>query len=60
MKARLVIELEENGGIKVTGPIKDKLFCYGLLECAKNAIRDVNVQAGIIEQIPDRLPEDFR
>jgi hypothetical protein len=35
---RLVIEFKA-GKINVTGPIQDKVFCYGLIEAAKDAIR---------------------
>lgn len=32
--------LPPDGRIEVTGPINQKALCYGLLECAKDAIRD--------------------
>ena len=35
---QLVITLNDNGAVSVTGPIMDKLFCYGLLEGAKEVI----------------------
>jgi hypothetical protein len=38
--AKLIIELLPNGQIAVSGPIDNKLLCYGLLECARDAIRD--------------------
>ncbi len=28
------------GEIQVNGPVQDKLFCMGILECAKDAVRD--------------------
>jgi len=37
--AELVIRQLPNGQIQVSGPIQDKLLCYGMLECAKDAIR---------------------
>ena len=36
----LVITLTPDGKVGVGGPINDKLLCYGLLESAKDAIRD--------------------
>ena len=39
-RAQLIIVLEQDGKINVNGPIGDKLLCYGMLECAKSAIKD--------------------
>ena len=36
----IVITLTPDGKVGVGGPINDKLLCYGLLESAKDAIRD--------------------
>lgn len=37
----LVIELNENGNLKLTGgALKDQILAYGLLERAKDAIRE--------------------
>ena len=36
---RMVIELNlDTGGVSVSGPIQDKVFCYGLLEMARQAV----------------------
>ena len=40
MPITLKIELEENGSISISGPIHDKILCYGLLESAKDAVRE--------------------
>lgn len=37
-RAQLIITLNHDGTINVTGPVQDKLFAYGMLECAKQAI----------------------
>ena len=37
---RLVIEVLASGGVNVNGPINDIILSYGLLEMAKDAIRD--------------------
>jgi hypothetical protein len=39
MAIRLVIEVNDQGALSVNGPIHDKVLCYGLLEGAKDAIR---------------------
>ena len=39
VRARLVITIMDDGRINLEGPIGDKLYCYGVLECAKDAIR---------------------
>jgi hypothetical protein len=36
----LTIQVQPNGGVSVSGPIQDKLLCYGMLECARDAIRE--------------------
>ena len=43
-EAQLIITAV-GGKVSVTGPIQNKALCYGLLECAKDAIRDFQVQA---------------
>ena len=36
----LVIRVSTDGRIQVSGPIHDKLLCYGLLESARDAIKE--------------------
>lgn len=36
---RLVIELMSDGRLSVSGPIQDRLLCYGLLAEARDVIR---------------------
>jgi hypothetical protein len=38
-KVTLTITLDDKGGVEVNGPIDQTLFCYGLLEVAKDTIR---------------------
>lgn len=40
----LSITLNNDGSINVQGPIHDRIVCYGLLEMAKDAIRDRHSQ----------------
>lgn len=37
---KLVIELQSNGSVTVSGPLGNKFLCYGMLEAAKDAVRD--------------------
>lgn len=41
-KVQLIITLEESGQVGINGPINDKVLCYGLLDCAKDAIKEYN------------------
>lgn len=36
----LTITMTPQGQVMVNGPIENKLLCYGLLECARDAIKD--------------------
>lgn len=38
--AQLLITMSANRSVQVNGPIQDDVFCYGLLEKAKDAIRE--------------------
>jgi hypothetical protein len=40
----LTISYDPAGGFKVSGPVKDPLMCYGLLEMAKQEIARANAQ----------------
>lgn len=44
--AQLIISVMPNGSVNVTGPIQDKLRCYGMLECARDAIQAFKQQEG--------------
>jgi hypothetical protein len=35
---QLVITLQPGGQMSVTGPIGNKMLCYGMLECARDVI----------------------
>lgn len=39
-KFNLIITVKDDGGIHVSGPINDKIFCLGLIEVAKKIIID--------------------
>jgi hypothetical protein len=54
---QLLITLDETGKINVAGPIDDPILAYGLLECARDAIRDFNdqQQRRIVPGTPEAL-----
>lgn len=60
MEQKLVITLQANGQLNVTGPITNKLLCYGMLESAKMVIQEYKPGKENSIVVPDRLPEDFR
>ena len=41
---QLTITLQDDGQVQITGPIEQLLVCYGLLEAAKDAIREFGEQ----------------
>jgi len=43
-KAVMTITIEDNGAISVNGPIHDKILAYGMLESAKDAVREFLAQ----------------
>lgn len=44
----LIIKLSADGQVTVSGPIHEKLLCYGLLEAAKDAIKEFGAQSSSI------------
>lgn len=44
VKAQLVITIAEGGKINVTGPIDDPILAYGMLEVARDVVREFNDQ----------------
>jgi hypothetical protein len=49
---QIVISLDQvTNKISVNGPIQNKILCYGLLEAAKDAVRDyIQKNTGVIIQ----------
>ena len=45
VQAELKIQLMADGQIQLSGPLSNKLLVYGMLECAKDAIRDLGTKA---------------
>ena len=42
---QLVISLNASGEINISGPIQDKVLCYGLLGIARDLVKDYVPQA---------------
>ncbi len=38
MKVTMTIELEGTGQVSVSGPLENKILCYGLLEMARQSV----------------------
>lgn len=52
-KAQLTITLDQTGKISVSGPIDNKLLAYGLLEAARDAIKEFgDQQSKMIQTAP--------
>ncbi len=55
---QIIISMFPNGQINVNGPIHDKILCYGLLEIARDIVKDYKPQQVIVPQIV--LPPNLR
>lgn len=55
----LTIILHPNGNVDVNGPLQDKILCYGLLEIAKDLIRNYKPGA-ILKPSPGELSLDLK
>ena len=40
MPIQLLITLTGDGQVQVAGPLEDRVLCYGLLEAARDAVRE--------------------
>jgi len=40
MKTTIIIEVTEEGKVSMNGPLENKVLCYGLLEVAKDLVRN--------------------
>ena len=56
MDLQLTITLTAAGQVSVSGPLENSLICYGMLEAAKDAIRDHVAQAAKSKIIPILKP----
>lgn len=37
---KLTVSVHDDGSVKLSGPLENKVLCMGILECAKDAVRD--------------------
>lgn len=44
---QLVITMTPDGQVQVSGPLQNKVLCYGMLESARDAIRDFKPNVGV-------------
>ena len=56
IRAELLIRMTTEGQVSITGPIQEKLLCYGMLELAKDAIREFRPQAQPRVVLADAMP----
>lgn len=54
----LIIRIDEQGKIGVSGPIDDKITCYGMLELAKECIQDYH-RARAARRVEPAKPGDI-
>lgn len=62
MQAQLILTLEDNGTVSVSGSIDNKLLSFGLLECGKEAITTYHVEQAKSKLVPIHRPlngQDF-
>jgi len=53
MKVTLTISFEPGGPVNVSGPIADKILCYGMLEMARDAIKAYDPAKAPLIEVPD-------
>lgn len=57
-RAQLLITFHADGSIQVQGAVHDKVLAYGLLECARDAIKDAADRAARQSAIQVARPAD--
>lgn len=40
MKVQLIITINDDDTISLNGPLQNKSLCYGMLECARDVVKD--------------------
>jgi hypothetical protein len=58
-KVELLIAVNDTGQVQVTGPIENKVLCYGLLAAAQDAVRDYHAIAAQRLVQPASAPLSF-
>jgi hypothetical protein len=44
----MIIKFTDDGQVLLTGPLHDKIFCYGLLVAAHDIIKDIKPKSSIV------------
>jgi len=57
-KVVITITLEDDGKVNVTGPLPDKILCYGLLSIAEDVIRNFNPNKVVVPSFT--IPKDLK
>ena len=58
--AQLTVTLFEDGNVNLSGPINNKTLCYGMLEVAKDIVRDYVAAANAPRVATPQQPGLFR
>lgn len=48
MQPELTITFNPDGTVQVRGPLNNKVLCYGMLEAARDAVRDFEPQNHLV------------
>lgn len=57
---QLVITMNPEGSLNVSGPIQNKLFAYGMLEMAKDAIRQHHIDnQNLVQPVGVAIPQNI-
>jgi hypothetical protein len=60
MAVTFTIQIDDAGKLGISGPLEDKIFCLGLLEAAKDAVRQFSEKRPLIAPvsvIPNLTPK---
>jgi hypothetical protein len=59
MAMTMTITVHDNGQLEVSGPLENKIVCYGLLEAARDAVQQHHDQAKRLVQPVSLVPHEF-
>lgn len=58
MKVQLLIEMDERSQVSVSGPINNKMLCYGLLAIAHEVVKEFNDKQSALVFAPNGATPD--
>jgi len=50
--ATLVLTFDDQGQVNAEGPLNNKLFCYGILDAAKDIVRNYHAKMAAARLVP--------